>query len=197
MSAKIDWNKLGFDYIKTNANIRCRFDGRKWSPLTVTDDEYIHMHMATMGLHYGIMAFEGLKAFRDSVNGGTNYAGKVAAALEAAKKFDLIYVHVEAIDECSHLGDLKLKLQAIEDFDAKIVAPVLSALEGRGFNFAVLPDHPVPIKLRKHTTTPVPLAVCGPGFAPDPVTRFSETDAPTGKLGLLRKEDLVRKLLGL
>ena len=64
MSAKIDWNKLGFDYIKTNANIRCRFDGRKWSPLTVTDDEYIHMHMATMGLHYGIMAFEGLKAFR-------------------------------------------------------------------------------------------------------------------------------------
>ena len=64
MAAKIDWNNLGFDYIKTNANIRCRFDGKKWSQPEITKDEYIHMHMATMGLHYGIMAFEGLKAFR-------------------------------------------------------------------------------------------------------------------------------------
>ena len=127
----------------------------------------------------------------------TNYAGKVAAALEAIRKYDLVYVHVEAIDECTHLGDLKLKLRAIEDFDAKIVAPVLAAMEGKNCNFAVLPDHPVPIKLRKHTTTPVPLAICGPHFAPDQVTRFSETDAPTGKLGLLRKEELVRKLLEL
>ena len=119
------------------------------------------------------------------------------AAIRAIREFDLVYLHLEAIDECSHIGDLKLKLRAIEEFDAKIVAPILHALEGRGCNFAVLPDHPVPIKLRKHTTTPVPLAVCGPHFAPDQVKRFSETDAPTGSLGLLQKEELVRKLLEL
>ena len=127
----------------------------------------------------------------------TNYAGKVAAALEAIKTHDLVYVHVEAIDECSHLGDLKLKMQAIADFDAKIVAPILEALKGLSVRFAVLPDHPVPIRLRKHTTTPVPLAVCGPGIEPDGVQAFSETLAPTGKLGFLKGNELVKKLLAL
>ncbi len=129
----------------------------------------------------------------------TNYAGKVAAALEALKENDLVYLHVEAIDECSHLGDLKLKLQAIEEFDAKIVAPVLAALKDAGnINFAVLPDHPVPIKLRRHTTTPVPLAAMGPSFLPpDTVQSFSERLAPTGSLGFLKGDQLVRKLLDL
>lgn len=127
----------------------------------------------------------------------TNYQGKVDAALEALKTHDLVYVHVEAIDECSHLGDLKLKLQAIEDFDSKIVAPIRKALEGQAVNFAVLPDHPVPIKLRKHTTTPVPLAVCGPEIAADDVDTFSEHKAPTGSLGFLKGNELVRFLLGL
>ncbi|MBQ4106692.1 MAG: cofactor-independent phosphoglycerate mutase [Lentisphaeria bacterium] len=127
----------------------------------------------------------------------TNYEGKVAAALEALKTHDLVYLHLEAIDECSHIGDLKLKLQAIEDFDARIVAPVRAALAGQPVNFAVLPDHPVPIELRQHTTTPVPLAVCGPSFQADAVRTFSENLAPTGDLGFLRGETLVRKLLEL
>ena len=127
----------------------------------------------------------------------TNYEGKVAAALEAIEKFDLVYLHVEAIDECSHQGDLQLKLKAITDFDAKIVSPVLKALEGRDINFAVLPDHPVPLKLRQHTTDPVPLAICGPDFSSDNTPYFSEILAPEGSLGLLCKEELIRKLLGL
>ena len=128
----------------------------------------------------------------------TNYAGKAAAAIKAIRDFDLVYLHIEAIDECSHIGDLKLKLRAIEDFDAKIVAPVLDALKGEaGINFAVLPDHPVPIKLRKHTTTPVPVAMCGAAFAPDGIARFSETDAPRGALGAMKGEDVVRKVLEL
>ena len=125
----------------------------------------------------------------------TNYAGKVAAALKAIEENDLVYVHLEAIDECSHLGDLQLKLRAIEEFDANIVAPIMAALQDKEINFAVLPDHPVPIKLRKHTTTPVPLAICGPAVKADDITVFSETLAPSGALGLLKKEELVRKVL--
>ncbi|MEG2076147.1 MAG: 2,3-bisphosphoglycerate-independent phosphoglycerate mutase, partial [Victivallaceae bacterium] len=34
----------------------------------------------------------------------TNYAGKAAAAIEAIKDHDFVYVHLEAIDECSHMG---------------------------------------------------------------------------------------------
>ncbi len=127
----------------------------------------------------------------------TNYEGKAAAAIEAIEKYDLVYLHVEAVDECSHMGDLKLKLQAIEQFDARIVAPVRAALAGREINFAVLPDHPVPIHLRKHTRTPVPLAVCGPRFAPDAIGSFSERLAPSGELGRLDTDQLVRLLLEL
>ncbi len=127
----------------------------------------------------------------------TNYEGKVKAALSALVDHDFVYLHVEAIDECGHLGDLKLKMQAIEEFDAKIVAPMLKALEGKPINFAVLPDHPVPVKLRMHTTTPVPLAVCGPGFPADAVQEYSERLAPTGALGFLKGNELVRKLLEL
>ncbi|MDR0931688.1 MAG: cofactor-independent phosphoglycerate mutase [Victivallales bacterium] len=127
----------------------------------------------------------------------TNYAGKVSAALAALVDHDLVYIHVEAIDECSHLGDLKLKMQAIVDFDSQIVAPVLKALEGKPIRFAVLPDHPVPIKLRKHTRTPVPVAMCGPGIESDNIEQFSEQLAPTGKLGDLKGDELVKKLLDL
>lgn len=125
----------------------------------------------------------------------TNYAGKVEAALQAIKDHDFVYVHVEAIDECSHEGNLRLKLQAIEDFDSKIVAPIMAALKDQDINYAVLPDHPVPIKKRVHTTCPVPLAICGKNFVPDNINVYSETLAPQGKLGLLKRDQLVRKLL--
>lgn len=128
----------------------------------------------------------------------TNYAGKVAAALKALEDHDFVYLHVEAIDECSHLGDLKLKLRAIEDFDRHIVGPVLAALQGKpDLRFGLLPDHPVPIKLRQHTTTPVPLAVCGDGIEPDAIGSYSERLAPGGRLGLLAGDQLLRLLLDL
>jgi len=127
----------------------------------------------------------------------TNYAGKAEAAIEAIKTHDFVYLHVEAIDECSHEGNLELKMQAIADFDSKIVVPVLEALKDEDVIFAVLPDHPVPIELRKHTRTPVPLAICGPGIECDDVKVFSETEAPKGKLGFLKGDELMKMILGL
>jgi len=127
----------------------------------------------------------------------TNYAGKVAAALKLLETHDFVYIHVEATDECSHMGDLKLKLRAIEDFDAKIVAPVLAALQNQEVRFAVLPDHPVPLAMRQHTTTPVPVALCGTGIVPDGIQAYSERLAPQGSLGNLRRDELMRKVLGL
>ncbi len=145
-----------------------------------------------------VINVEGATGFID-----TNYAGKAAAAVEAIKCHDLVYLHVEAIDECSHLGDLDLKIKAINDFDSKIVIPVMKAIEelvasgeiSEDINFAVLPDHPVPIELRKHTRTPVPLAICGPKFIADKVEVYSEIEALSGSLGLLTNEQLVRKLI--
>ena len=60
----IDWSALGFDYHKTDVNVRYYFTDGKWSDMEVTSDEYIKMHMSASCLHYGIELFEGLKAFR-------------------------------------------------------------------------------------------------------------------------------------
>ncbi len=127
----------------------------------------------------------------------TNYAGKAAAAIKAIEDHDFVYVHLEAIDETSHEGVLELKLQAISDFENKIVRPVMESLAGRNCTFAVLPDHPVPLKLRAHTRTPVPVAVCGPHIQPDTVQKYSEKDAPEGSLGFMHGEEFVRTVLNL
>ncbi len=91
----------------------------------------------------------------------TNYAGKAAAAMEALKTKDLVFVHVEAPDEAAHQGSLKDKLQAIEDFDGKIVKPIFEALmaSGADFRLAVAMDHFTPLVARTHTADPVPVAI--------------------------------------
>ncbi|MEI6564264.1 MAG: cofactor-independent phosphoglycerate mutase [bacterium] len=125
----------------------------------------------------------------------TNFEGKAAAAVEAIKTHDFVYLHLEAIDEVSHEQNLKLKIKTIEDFDSRIICPVMDAV-GTDVSYAVLPDHPVPIRLGKHTRTPVPVSLRMPGVAPDGVMAYSELDCPHGSLGAMQGEGLMRVLFG-
>lgn len=96
---------------------------------------------------------------RATGNVHTNYDGKAAAAISAFRDgSDYVYVHVEAPDECGHRAEIENKVLSIELIDKKILAPVLSYLESTGedFRILVLPDHPTPIRLRTHTSNPVP-----------------------------------------
>lgn len=125
----------------------------------------------------------------------TNYEGKADAALAAIRDHDFVYVHVEAMDEVSHAQDLGLKLRTIEDFDRRLVSRVLAGAPA-GTTFAVLPDHPVPVRSGKHTRTPVPVAVWRPGWTPDAVRTYDELACPGGSLGLLKGRQLMDLLLG-
>lgn len=89
----------------------------------------------------------------------TNYKGKADAALQCLEEKDFVFVHVEAPDEAGHQGSLADKLQAIEDFDSKIAAPIVEGLQKRGETFRVIAtmDHYTPLSLRTHTDTPVPV----------------------------------------
>ena len=49
--------------MKTDYNIRCVYKNGKWGKLEVSSSEYIDIHIAATGLHYGQEAFEGLKAY--------------------------------------------------------------------------------------------------------------------------------------
>lgn len=90
----------------------------------------------------------------------TNYAGKAGAALKALKKYDLVYVHVEAPDEAGHGGNIRHKIRAIEDFDARVVGTVMEGMKALGnFKILLMPDHFTPISVKTHTDDPVPFAI--------------------------------------
>ena len=167
---------------------REKYQGRNGAVISAVDVIFGIAKCASMD----VIKVPGATGFVD-----TNYEGKAQAAIKAIEDHDLVYVHVEAIDECGHMGDLKLKMSAIEDFDSRIVAPVMKALAGKGVTFMVLPDHPVPVRQRKHTRTPVPVAVCGPHIKPDSVQVYSERTALDGSLGFMKGDALMRLALNL
>jgi 2,3-bisphosphoglycerate-independent phosphoglycerate mutase len=89
----------------------------------------------------------------------TNFRGKGQAALDTLLEGqDLVYIHVEAPDECGHHGDLEGKIRSIELIDSEIVGPLLEGLEkaGEPYSILVMPDHPTPIAIKTHIADPIP-----------------------------------------
>ena len=89
----------------------------------------------------------------------TNFEGKAKAAIDAlARGNDLVYVHVEAPDECGHRAETENKVKSIEYLDSRIIAPIEDALKasGEAYRFLILPDHPTPIAMRTHSIDAVP-----------------------------------------
>jgi len=120
--------------------------------------------VSAVDLLKGLAKLAGLKA--PDVEGATgfldtNYQGKVDAALEILEREDFVFVHIEAPDECGHMGDAQKKTQAIEEFDSRVVAPVFQWLEDAGEPYILLlcTDHRTPVALKGHTAEPVPMAV--------------------------------------
>lgn len=90
----------------------------------------------------------------------TNYEGKVDYAIESLERLDLTMIHIESTDETGHVGKAELKIQAIEDFDGRVVGRVLEGMKRFGeYRILVMSDHPTPIDLRTHVNEPVPFAI--------------------------------------
>jgi len=90
----------------------------------------------------------------------TNYDGKAQYALKGLREKDFVYVHVEAPDEAGHMGDLQLKIDAIEAFDQKVVGAILKGIKDFDrYKILILPDHPTPLSVRTHTADPVPYLI--------------------------------------
>ena len=90
----------------------------------------------------------------------TNFAGKRDAAVNALKSgTDLVYLHIEAPDECGHRGEIEGKVKAIELIDALVLGPFLEAFEGEAIRILICPDHATPLSLRTHTNDAVPYLI--------------------------------------
>ena len=60
----IKWDKLGFDYIKTDLRYLSYWRNGAWQEGTLTEDNVLHISEGSTALHYGQQCFEGLKAYR-------------------------------------------------------------------------------------------------------------------------------------
>ena len=127
----------------------------------------------------------------------TNYEGTAAAALDALRTDDFVYLHVEASDEAGHEGDVSLKIKTIENLDSRIVGPVSEAVQhwDDPVAIAVLPDHPTPCKLRTHTAEPVPFLIYRPGIEPDEVQTYDEAACRAGSYGHLKGNEFINAFM--
>lgn len=114
----------------------------------------------------------------------TNFGGKAAAAIEAFKNgTELVYIHVEAPDECGHRCEPENKVKSIGLIDELILAPVKKALDEAKEDYRILicPDHPTPLLTKTHSGEPVPFMIYDSRKALDGVDTFNEkTSASTG-----------------
>lgn len=156
--------------------------------------------ISAVDLIRGIGVYAGLEVIHVEGATGlydTNYEGKAAAALEALKTNDFVYLHIEASDEAGHEGDVQLKIKTIENLDRRAVRIVYEALQtwNEPVAIAILPDHPTPCSIRTHTAQPIPFVIWKPGQEPDAVTRYDEFAVLEGRYGLLEKDEFIKEFL--
>ncbi len=61
---QIDWDNLGFSYIKTPFRYISHWKNGSWDEGRLTEDNQLHISEGSPALHYGQQCFEGLKAYR-------------------------------------------------------------------------------------------------------------------------------------
>lgn len=156
--------------------------------------------ISAVDLIHGIGVYAGLR--RIEVEGATglydtHYENKVAAALEALKTDDLVYLHIEASDEAGHEGNFELKQLTIENLDKRVVGPIYEAVKDweEPVAIAVLPDHPTPCELRTHTAEPVPFLIYYPGIVADNVQTFDEIACVDGSYGLMKENEFMNEFM--
>ena len=127
----------------------------------------------------------------------TDYAAKGRHAIAELGRTDLVCVHVEAPDEASHQGDAAEKVKAIEEIDAKIVAPIAAHLAGAGdHRILVCPDHPTFLATKTHSRGPVPFVMAGAGIAAGGRAAYDEPTAAAAGDAILPGWKLMGEFLG-
>lgn len=92
----------------------------------------------------------------------TNYEGKVTKAIEEYERGqNMVYMHIEGTDECSHQGNLEAKMRCAQYIDGRVVRPLYEYLKSSGEDFRILivPDHRTPLAIRTHSSDPVPFVI--------------------------------------
>lgn len=145
-------------------------------------------------LYKGVAKFVGMDVVNVSGATGTTATrleSKAQAAIEAAAKYDLTFVHIKGTDSGGHDGNFDSKCRMIEQADADFFSRVI----GKFDTIVVTGDHSTPVSAKRHTADPAPLLFWNATCRPDGRTKFTEANCKGGALGQLTGTQLMHFIL--
>jgi len=125
----------------------------------------------------------------------TDYKAKGQYGIDALKRNDVLFIHIEAPDEAGHAQLIDEKVKAIEQIDKHIVGLILDSLKGQDYRAAILPDHPTPIELGTHTRDDVPIIMYSTDMPGDECNSFDEKGVLKGSVVKKEGYKLMQRLI--
>ncbi len=150
--------------------------------------------IAGAGLYKGIakvlgMDIKEIKGATGSIK--TNFKNKVAAVKKAFTRYNFIFLHIKAVDIFSHDGDFQAKKRFIEKID-NAFKPLLDL---KNTLIIITADHSTCTELKHHCKELIPILIYGKNK--DSVLEFSEKACQKGKLGKIKQDRVMAKILSL
>ena len=95
-----------------------------------------------------------------------------------------------------HQGSVEKKVQAIEYLDERVIRPIREALDKakEPYRLLVLPDHPTPIRVRTHTSDPIPYLLYDSEKELRRIGAYNEREARISGILVEQGYELIRKL---
>ena len=111
--------------------------------------------------------------------------------LDEFQHFDYFFIHVKGTDMAGEDGDFDGKVAVIEAVDRAL--PIL--LQKRPLVLAITGDHSTPVPLKSHSWHAQPVLLNSPVCGSDKLSRFTETCANRGSLGVFQSQYLIRLMM--
>ena len=175
--------------------ILLRDAGNKY-PKVTTINELYSMNFSCivdMPVELGISEVLKMKAFE--AGGLTDYEEKAKVAAKSMETQNAIYVHLKGPDEFGHDGDAIGKTKNIEEIDKRFFGTLLENIDTSRITVVISADHSTPCINKGHSDDPVPLLISGDFIKADETIRFTESEAKTGRLGLLEGAQVIKTSL--
>jgi 2,3-bisphosphoglycerate-independent phosphoglycerate mutase len=129
-------------------------------------------------------------------NPASSFKGKVDAALAELDAHDIVYLHIEELENISLKGDLDDKVLSLEDFDLEIAGPLLNALDSRqDVKMLFVENHVASASLMKYTKDRVPFVVYPASAGSEAAEGFDEKILDANKIHFKSGPQLIEAFL--
>lgn len=148
------------------------------------------------GMEYskGIARLAGMAALETAaglVENEQDLEREAKLAVEALEDFDFVCLHLNACDEASRLGDVRMKVSALESFDYFVLSKLKDYLEkNKEVRLLITPGFAALSGQKKRRKEAVPFVMAGKNITPDDIEKFSEQSARASEWKVQKPADL-------